>query len=163
MMNFPPTANEYYKLPDLYHFGDYQKCIGSSTDSSSPAYCIVNSFIKPDNESELYNHIREFSKRTKQHYRHDKLERGICLADCAKLVEELGDEAGDYFVESFPMDSRLTFDFIGYRFVDEDRLSFNRIINICVNKKLMNNNNLKAFSSIEYCVRRDHRVPIGRQ
>lgn len=146
-------------MPELFQFDDYQKCMDLSTDSIAPAYCIVNTLIKPDESSELSRLIKEFSKREKQHFRHDKLQRGICLENCLRLVERLND-VESFYVEKFPSDTKLNFDFVNYPFVKEDRSKFNRVVNVCINKQLANYN-LTGFSSIEYCLRHDQRIPTG--
>lgn len=146
-------------MPELFQFDDYQKCMDLSTDSISPAYCIVNTLIKPDESSELSRLIKEFSKREKQHFRHDKLQRGICLENCLRLAERLSD-VESFYVEKFPSDTKLNFDFVNYPFVKEDRSKFNRVVNVCINKQLVNYN-LTGFSSIEYCLRHEQRIPTG--
>lgn len=148
-------------MPDLFQFDDFEKCSALSDINAPVKYCVVRTFIKPDKASQLYKFIHEFSEKEKQHFRHDKLDRGICMTNCEKLVEDLGDEAENYFIESFPMDSKLTFDFIGFPFVARDRLKYNRIVNICINKHLVGNYNLTGFSSIEYCLGRDRDIPAG--
>lgn len=152
---------EYYRMPEMFVFDDFNKCMALNSNQKMPAYCIVNSYIKPDKSSSLYNFIHEFSKKDKQHFRHDKLQRGICIKDCLNLVQALGPEADSLYTKSFSMDSKLTLDFIKYQFVDEDRSRFNHILNICVNKQLSANYNLTGYSTIEYCLRRDERIPTG--
>lgn len=93
-------------MPDLYRFDDYDKCIGSH--DAKALYCVVNSFIKPESGSELYRLIRNFSSNHKQHLRHDKLQRGVCVNECRELVGKLGEDSGKYFVEEFPMDSKVS-------------------------------------------------------
>lgn len=147
-------------MPDLFQFDDYQKCMAEASDGITPAYCIVNTFIKPDRSSQLYNLINNFSSKEKQHFRHDKLQRGICVKSCLKLIEELTTD--DYFnIDEFPMDVKLTFDFVKYRFVNDDRVQFNKVLNICMNKYLADNYNLSGFSKIEYCLRRDQHIRKG--
>lgn len=148
-------------MPDLFRFDDYQKCMARSADDYSPAYCVVNTLIKPDRSSELYNFIHDFSKKEKQHFRHDKLQRGVCLENCLHLIDELGSEAENYRGEDFPIDSKLTFDFVDYRYVNDDRLQFNDALNICINKQLADNYNLSGYSKIEYCLRRDQHFKAG--
>ena len=149
-------------MPDMFVFDDFDKCMAES-DHLSSSYCVVNSYLKPDQSSKLYNYIHEFSKKEKQHFRHDKLQRGICVKDCLNFVKHLGNESEQFFSESFPMDTKLTFDFIKYPFVNEDRSRLNRILNVCVNELLVANYNLTGHSSIEYCLRKDASVPIGSE
>lgn len=154
-------VTQYYQMPDLFQFDDYQKCMAEAPDEITPAYCIVNTFIKPDRSSQLYSFIHEFSGKEKQHFRHDKLQRGVCVEKCLKLIEELDSEGDHFSTDEFPMDVKLTFDFVQYRFVNDDRLQFNRILNICMNKYLADNYNLSGFSKIEYCLRRDQHIRAG--
>ena len=42
-------------MPSLYKFDDYDTCIGVYQGDAK--YCVVNTYIKPDNESELYRYI----------------------------------------------------------------------------------------------------------
>lgn len=95
-------------MPNLYEFDDYEKCLRGE-NSAKDLYCVVNSYIKPDNGSDLYNLIANFSSNRKQHLRHDKLQRGLCLSTCKKLVESLGNKSQSYFVEKFPMDSKVRY------------------------------------------------------
>lgn len=148
-------------MPDLFIFDDYEQCMSLEEDRSTAAYCVVNAFIKPDDSSILYNYIDEFSKREKQHFRHDKVQRGICVQKCLRLINDLGDSSETFHIEQFAMDSKLTFDFVEYAFVKEDREKLNRILNICINKQLSDNYNLSAFSSIEYCLRHDQNISKG--
>lgn len=48
---------------------------------------------------------------------------------------------------------QLIFDFIKYTNVDEHRALYDDLLNKCVNVELMNSYSLRAFSSIEYCVK----------
>lgn len=93
-------------MPNLYQFDDFEKCLGDINEKTT-LYCVVNSYIKPDANSELYNLIANFSSNRKQHLRHDKLQRGLCLNSCKKVVQSLGDESQKYLVEKFPMDSKV--------------------------------------------------------
>lgn len=148
-------------MPDLFRFDNYQKCLGEARDENIPAYCVVNSFIKPDQSSSLYNYINDFSKKEKQHFRHDKLQHGICLEECLSLIQELGTAAEAFYVKAFPMDSKLTFDFVNYQFVNDDRAEYNKVLNICINKQLVDNYNLSSFSNIEYCLRSEQHLKAG--
>jgi hypothetical protein len=96
------SVDDYYRMPDLYKFDNFAQC---SADDS--LYCVVNSFIKPDESSSLYNQIKEFSKHRKIHLRHDKLQRGLCIRNCESKVFEMGNQSDSYFVEDFPRDSKV--------------------------------------------------------
>lgn len=87
-------------MPSLYKFDDFVEC--SEADS---VYCIVNSYIKPDEKSDLYNFIKVYSSETKFHLRHDRLQRGLCISKCQLKLEEKHSE--NYFVDTFEMDSKV--------------------------------------------------------
>ena len=159
LISYPVT--EYFQMPEIYLYDDYEKCIALTVDRSAPVFCVVNTFLKSDFKSELYNYINEFSKIEKQHARHDKLQRGICVKDCLSLIEKLGENGEKLYVHKFPMDSKLTFDHIQYRFNDEDRLNLDHVLNICVNNQLMTNYNLSGYSTVDYCMRHDESIPKG--
>lgn len=99
------TASTYYRMPDVYKFDDFDNCLGLY--GSEATYCVASSFIKPDNNSELYKAIESFSSKTKQHLRHDKLQRGICLNSCKDLLQKLGNGSQKYFVDEFVMNSKV--------------------------------------------------------
>lgn len=87
-------------MPRINELDDYDECLGVYGDSAK--YCYVKSIIKPpDYSSDLYKFIMEFSWNEKQHYRHDKLARGICLNKCLKLIESLEDTADKFYEASF--------------------------------------------------------------
>lgn len=92
-------------MPPVYRFDDFEQCMGIYEDKA--LYCVANTFIKPDATSELYGKIREFSQNKKQYFRHDKLQRGICINTCQKNLQRMKQASEKYFVENFPMDSKV--------------------------------------------------------
>ena len=93
-------------MPTLNRFDDYHKCMG--TYGENALYCVADTFIKPDSSSELYKFIKEYSRDTKKHFRHDNLVRGLCVNSCEKIVNKLGSKADEYYVEKFPIDSNVS-------------------------------------------------------
>jgi hypothetical protein len=91
-------------MPALNKFEDYDSCMGTYKDDAR--YCFVRTAIKPDS-SELYGFIKEFSDNKKQHFRHDKLSRGVCVNACKELIDGLGSEAEKYFVPFFGLDYKV--------------------------------------------------------
>jgi hypothetical protein len=89
-------------MPEVYKFDNYEECIGSND-----LYCVVNSFIRPDDSSELYQYIKKISDRKKVHLRHDKLQRGLCINKCESKLTQKANGSKNYFVENFPMDSKV--------------------------------------------------------
>lgn len=92
-------------MPMLYKTDDFDGCM--EVYDREARYCFVKTYIKPDPSSEQYNDIAEFSSKYKQHFRHDKLTRGICINSCKNIINQLGDPAEKYFVPEFPMDSKV--------------------------------------------------------
>jgi hypothetical protein len=95
-------------MPRLNELDDYDACMGVYRENAK--YCYVKSIIKPpDYSSALYNFIVEFSSRSKkQHYRHDKLARGVCVNKCAKLMVALNDTTESYYQPPFSViDSKV--------------------------------------------------------
>ena len=152
---------EYFQMPEIYLYDDYEKCMALTVDRGAPVFCVVNTFLKSDSSSELYNYIKEFSMREKQHARHDKLQRGICVQDCLSQIEKFKESGEKFYVKKFPMDSKLTLDQIRYRYIDEDRSNLDHVLNLCVNNQLMTNYNLSGYSTIDYCMRHDESIPKG--
>lgn len=95
-------AVQYFKMPELNKFSDFDACMG--VFSKEAKYCYVKTALKPDESSELYKYIREFSNMKKQHFRHDKLARGVCLNTCSKIISDMGLESDKYFVPKFALD-----------------------------------------------------------
>lgn len=92
-------------MPKVYKFDDIDNCFGSF--GAQAVYCITSSFIKPDYRSELYKAIDSFSINTKQHLRHDKLQRGVCLNICQDLMQKFVHDSQKYLVDVLPMDSKV--------------------------------------------------------
>lgn len=93
-------------MPILNKLDNYDECMQVYNEKAK--YCLVRTAIKPDPSSELYNFIVEFSSRKKQHFRHDKLLRGVCLNNCQKLLSELDSlksgESDSFYVPPFNLD-----------------------------------------------------------
>ena len=148
-------------MPNLYNFDNFEMCLGSFNRRSP--FCIVNSVIVPNSSSTLYDEIRNFSRNAKQHLRHDKLQYGICLHSCLAILDKLGGESQNYFIDQHQIDSKAysIYNDIKYPKAEHDRKLFNDAINKCVNIQLVEYFNLKAFSSIEYCLHPDVSEPLG--
>lgn len=87
-------------MPKLSDFDEYDECM--DLHKSEAKYCYVKSLIKPDYDSLVYRNIEEYSSRRKQHFRHDRLTRGICLNRCMEFINSLDKEtAEDYYQPLF--------------------------------------------------------------
>lgn len=151
-------------MPKLDKFDDYNECFGVFREEAK--YCYVRTYIKPNLSSDLYKFIAEFSSNEKQHLRHDKLNRGICLNSCMKTIQQMGEQSNKYFVPIFEVENELLkirFEFIEYQNASADRQEHNRLINQCVNLELMELYQLEGFSSIEYCTKNESSISLGNE
>lgn len=98
-------AENYYKMPPLNKFDEFDACLQVYGDKAR--FCYVRTAIKPDPSSKLYNFIAKFSSRKKQHFRHDKLTRGVCINTCKEFLAELGSSAEEYYVPEFELDYQV--------------------------------------------------------
>lgn len=102
------SVNHFYQMPTLNRFDNYHECMG--TFGEDALYCVSDTFIKPDNDSKLYKFIKEYSKDTKKHFRHDNLVRGLCVNSCKELIANVKNES-QFLVERFQTDSKVSWVF----------------------------------------------------
>lgn len=153
------VVSQYYLMPSLYNYDDYDGCSALFDD---PVYCIIDIQIKPELTSDLYNYITKFSNNYKQHFRHDKLERGLCINLCKQHVEKLESESFEYQIDSSSINAKETNDEFNIYFnAYEDRKKYDELVNKCINIELIAQFNLSGFSSIEYCITKNG-VPLGK-
>lgn len=93
-------------MPSLYKFDDFENC--SKTYRDKALYCIVKSYIRPDESSELYRFIENYSSNLKQRLRHDKLQRGMCINACEEVVHNAENGSHQYYQQKFPIDSKVS-------------------------------------------------------
>ncbi|EDS45872.1 conserved hypothetical protein [Culex quinquefasciatus] len=140
-------------MPKLYAYDDYDECF-DAYDTPEQVYCVARSVVKPDNGSELYRFIQDFSADTYRHFRHDHLDRGLCVERCRRLVAGLDNSTlQQLYVEKFNIDFPYILNSKIFENVDQDRLNYGRLINICENYILQKVYNLTAYTEIEYCTR----------
>lgn len=154
--------DQYYRMPRIYAYDDYDECF-DSLESNDPVYCVARSVIKPDNHSELWRFIQDFSSDTYRHFRHDHLDRGLCVERCRRLVSQIDNGTiQQLYTEKFDIDfpyiiSPKTFEAVN---VYQDRVLYGRLINICENYILRKVYNLTAYTEIEYCTRPSQEIDV---
>ncbi|XP_055610840.1 nose resistant to fluoxetine protein 6-like [Uranotaenia lowii] len=152
--------DQYYRMPKLFAYDDYDECL-EAYDTPEPVYCVTRSVIKPDNSSSLWRLIRDFSADTYRHFRHDHLDRGLCVERCRRLLSELTNETiQQLYVEKFDIDFPYIISDKPFENVQHDRTHFGKLINVCENYRLKKQYNLTAFTEIEYCVRPTHQIKV---
>lgn len=98
-------VNEYYKMPKLYLMDDYDLCMDKD---NLTIYCITTVIIKPNATLELWDYIDQFSRNRKKHFRHDRLQRGVCVNKCQVLLEDMDqDTLEDLYQPEFEYENEV--------------------------------------------------------
>lgn len=92
-------------MPPLNKFEDFDACLQVYGDDAK--FCYVRTAIKPNPSSQLYEFMIKFSSNQKQHFRHDKLTRGVCINTCQELLAVLGSSGDEFFVPEFKLDYQV--------------------------------------------------------
>uniref|UniRef100_A0A4Y0BK97 Acyl_transf_3 domain-containing protein n=1 Tax=Anopheles funestus TaxID=62324 RepID=A0A4Y0BK97_ANOFN len=143
----------YYQMPPLYLYDDYDRCLEEFPVRAT--YCLVDSWIVPNDTIPLWSVIEQFSTDTKRSFRHDRLQRGLCMNRCHQLMSKFDRRTQmKYFQSRFvPNDSQeITFDPNTFREALDWRNRYRRLANQCVNYELKRQYTLMAYSTVEYCV-----------
>lgn len=146
-------------MPRLYEFDSFSGCPPPSgfLENKAPDYCVLNVKIrKPEKSSKIYRLISNFSSDPKQQFKHDELKRGICLQSCFELHEKLGEAAAAYQTDH----SQVTGADIDQ--AESVRRLYNKLSNVCINKKLSDEYGLIATSSIDHCIDKKLAIPFDK-
>ncbi|XP_050091905.1 uncharacterized protein LOC126575316 [Anopheles aquasalis] len=147
-----PLKDDYETMPPLYLYEDVTDCFERH---SASLYCVVKTVIRPNPQSALWNTIERYSKRPSFH-EHSLLDRGLCVDDCAALVEGL-----EPAMQSFLDTERLTLEhYLLLKLLSDDELpahqkQYGRLLNICANYHLWLRYNLTGYSELERCVTKE--------
>lgn len=138
-------------MPELNLYSDYRTC--ASTYNTQFKYCVAHVYIKPNQSSELWKEIEDFSSYTYQHYRHDVLMRGVCMNDCKNIIRGL-EESQKIELKSVGFEIKQPYpNKIGQEIPElnwtQDDLD---MINICNNVDLHRFYNLSSMSRISFCL-----------
>ncbi|XP_055604206.1 O-acyltransferase like protein-like, partial [Uranotaenia lowii] len=145
---FQYNMTEYYQMPPLHQFENYDHCLRSQPGAT---YCTVKSIIRPNEQSELWKIIEKYSQYQYQ-YDHNVLLRGVCVPECEKLISSMnGDQLEQFNQKKFNITVRYTYSDWLLPNISYYRQQFGYPINICENVKLQMSHNLTAYSEIEYC------------
>uniref|UniRef100_A0A182R4K0 Acyltransferase 3 domain-containing protein n=1 Tax=Anopheles funestus TaxID=62324 RepID=A0A182R4K0_ANOFN len=140
-------------MPKLWQMDDYDECLQSSgPNEPAGVYCTSAVVLKPDNRSELWRLIEEFSSDYKRHYNHQVLKWGVCVKKCQKAIENLSPQARKGLtVEKFPIDVRYKFEDGILENAAIDREVYADVVEICINKELNATYGLVAYTEILTC------------
>lgn len=89
----PFTVTEYYGMPSLYDFDDYDRCLQEFNHLS--VYCFVRADVLPEPRLEAWQAIRDISQYYKHHFDHGHLYYGICVEWCQMQIDALTQEEAD--------------------------------------------------------------------
>lgn len=113
-------------------------------EASAPRYCIVSVLIDhPKENADLFDFIHDVSEK-KLHFKHDRLKRGVCVQTCLDFHAKNSD-ARDYLNDDAST-SEAPDVVVGMM------TAYNKIFNVCINKKLKDQHGFMARTSIDYCV-----------
>lgn len=100
------TVTEYYAMPPQYYGHDYTPCMIEGDDA---LWCATYSIIKPNRSNPVWNLIEKYSNDTKRQFRHDLLQRGVCINWCLNKLKHLDNETlASLYVEPFDFGDQVS-------------------------------------------------------
>ncbi|XP_058833427.1 nose resistant to fluoxetine protein 6-like [Topomyia yanbarensis] len=146
---------QYHRMPKLSEFDDYDQCMEEAPVGTVATYCMIRLVIEPDNSSELWHMIEAFSI-DRRHYNHRHLVRGVCVERCKQLVYGLPNTTQQMLkVDKFEIDYPYIFDVSVFKDTYKNRDRYGELLEVCLNYKLNQTYQLKAYTEIEVCDRND--------
>uniref|UniRef100_A0A182LZY6 Acyltransferase 3 domain-containing protein n=1 Tax=Anopheles culicifacies TaxID=139723 RepID=A0A182LZY6_9DIPT len=141
---------------------DYDTCLQSPGPDEPPGvYCSTAVVLKPDNRSELWSLIAEFSSDRKRHYNHQVLRWSVCVKKCQTAIETLSPEARKALtVEKFPIDVRYKFEDGILANTALDREIYADVVEICINRELNETYGLVGYTEILSCDKSSDEIVI---
>ncbi|KAL1398433.1 hypothetical protein pipiens_008969 [Culex pipiens pipiens] len=136
-------------VPPLYRYDDFFRC---QREDPSGVYCFVKVVFKENQDT-------FDSPRIVSDFRHNLLDWGICVNNCQREMSVVPAKNHKRLYQfKFPINYTyiLPKDLFGTD-LDNFKLRYSALINICVNNRLEQKYNLSqhAYSEIEYCTTRD--------
>ncbi|XP_055623467.1 nose resistant to fluoxetine protein 6-like [Toxorhynchites rutilus septentrionalis] len=146
-------------MPRLSEFDDYDECLEGAPVGKVATYCSVRVVIEPNNGSEIWRLIQDFSSDSKRHFNHRHLARGICMTGCQQLFLRLNNATKSALkVDKFDIDFPYTFNgtFLEDTVIYRDR--YGEMVNVCINHRLNQTHQLRAHTEIESCDKSTDRI-----
>ncbi|EDV93412.1 nose resistant to fluoxetine protein 6 [Drosophila grimshawi] len=157
---FEMNMTQYYQMPQLYDFDDYDRCLhefgkgsGAEGGGNPATYCFVRAEVQPNNSSAAWRAIEEISKYDRHHFDHRQLNFGLCLHKCEEQLVSLDANAMKQLQAGLLTDNAKVNVYLEL-FATEagNRARFNELTNACINWRLQQLNfGVQAKSVIEYC------------
>ncbi|XP_063697877.1 nose resistant to fluoxetine protein 6-like [Culicoides brevitarsis] len=143
------NLTEYYKMPIQNDMDDYTRCMVEGDDSM---WCSTYTIIKPNRSNEVWNIIEKYSNDTKRHYRHDLVQKGVCIKWCLDKLKNYDNETlKSLYVEPFDFGDQYHPDFTLYYNATQYKEKYDYYVSICRNIELMEEYGLQGHSGIYYC------------
>ena len=102
------NMTEYYGMPKLFIYDEFDRCLTEHDENA--VYCIVDTVIKPNNSATIWPIIEKYTNDTKRHFRHDRVQRGICMNRCEKLIGRLTKVVQQtYYLHKFNYSAKVSF------------------------------------------------------
>lgn len=108
---------------------------------------------------------QKYSSDRKRFYRHDRINRGICMDDCKQRMLRFDyDTRMKYYTIHFDNNTGVTLDPNLFRNALVDRAKYHKFASMCVNYDLAHRYGLTAQTDIVYCETSigDPRTEIGK-
>ncbi|XP_058833864.1 nose resistant to fluoxetine protein 6-like [Topomyia yanbarensis] len=153
------NMTEYYTIPNMYKYDDYDRCMQEFDVKA--VFCLVDTTIKPNTTATIWPLIQKFSNDSKRSFRHDRLQRGLCMNWCSKLMAKY--DRGTqmkYYLANFNQSSEITFDPNTFRQALDWRMKYKKLANQCVNFELKRQYSIMGYSTVEYCVTNQEQDPV---
>ncbi|XP_053686964.1 nose resistant to fluoxetine protein 6-like [Sabethes cyaneus] len=151
--------HQYHRMPKLSELDDFDQCMQEAPIGRIATYCLVRVAIKPDNKSDLWRTIEDFSSDRKRHFDHRHLTRGVCVEHCKQLIQGLSNDSRKALrVQKFDIDFPYIFDVTVFEDTPADRERYGDLLDICLNYKLNHTHQLKAYTEIEVCSKNNEAI-----
>ncbi|XP_035793618.1 nose resistant to fluoxetine protein 6-like [Anopheles albimanus] len=140
-------------MPKLWMTDDYEECLElPGPDDPDGVYCTATVVLKPNNQSDLWRLIENFSSDYKRHFNHAVLKRGICIQRCQQIVQQLSLSIREALsVDSFPISTKYKFDEDIFHDTAVNRAKYDDLVEICINKQLNDTYGLVAHAEVQSC------------
>lgn len=148
------------QMPPLYASDDYTKCF----ENPMASYCMVYAELQPDNNSVLWNQIRNHQNAYRYHYRHDQLYRGICISKLENITSISKDVGNTSAVEYQPISDNVEMAKKLHK-ISRNRKSvayYERHLHDCVNTEIQQNYNLSVKTFVTYCDSPQEHIEKGK-
>uniref|UniRef100_A0A1I8MIA6 Acyltransferase 3 domain-containing protein n=1 Tax=Musca domestica TaxID=7370 RepID=A0A1I8MIA6_MUSDO len=150
VQGFQMNMTQYYKMPPLYDFDNYDRCLQEFNDDQS-MYCFVRADVLPEPKAEAWQVIESTSKYYKHHFNHAHLYFGVCVEWCRWQIDKLPkDVAESLYIGILKNNTKVNTYLKLFQSEESNHQVWNPLMNQCVNLRLLKYG-LIAESVIEYC------------